>query len=140
MCTDHVNSTPTFSATVYSMPILFFLLFLIFSLDLHYLPYWEMRTDHVNNTPTLLTMVHIIYFYFFLIFPDFLSIFTLITILGNGHRPCTLYFNIINRYTSYLSFLSQLFAHFLIMFAIIPDILIIFTLLTILGNVHRPCK
>ena len=63
MCTDHVNSTPTLSAAVYSMPILFFLLFLIFSLDLHYLPYWEIRTDHVNNTPTLLTMVYIIYVY-----------------------------------------------------------------------------
>ena len=129
MCTDHVNSTPTLSATVYSMPILFFPLFLIFSLNLHYLPYWKMHTDHVNNIPTLLTMVYIIYLYFFRIFSDFRAIFTLITILGNAHRPCQLYLNIINNFTSCLSFFSWFF----------PDFLIVFTLLTILGNAHRPC-
>ena len=130
MRTDHVNSTPTLSATVYSMPILFFLLFLIFSLDLHYLPYWELRTDHVNNTPTLLTMVYIVYLYLFLIFSDFLAIFTWITILRNAHRPCKLYLNIINNFTSCLSLFSWFF----------PDFVAIFILITILGNAHRPCK
>ena len=68
--------------------------------------------------------------HFFLIFPDFLSIFTLITILGNVHRPCTLYLNIINKYTSCLPSFSWLFAEFFIIFAFI----------TILGSAHRPCK
>ena len=58
-----------------------------------------MRTDHVNNTPALLTMFYICLF----IFPNFLTIFTLITILGNAHRPCKLYLNIINKYTWCLS-------------------------------------
>ena len=67
---------------------------------------------------------------FFLIFPDFLSIFTLIAILGNVHRWCTLYLNIINKYTSCLPSLCWLFA----------DFFNIFALITILGSVHRPCK
>ena len=62
-------------------------------------------------------------------FSDFLAIFTLITILGNTHSPCKLYLNIINNFTSCLSFFSWFF----------PDFLIVFTLLTILGNAHRPC-
>ena len=85
-----------------------------------------MCTDHVHNTSTLLTMVYIISLRFF---SDFLAIFTLITILGNAHRPCKLYLNNTNNSTSCLSFFSCFF----------PDFLIIFTSLTILGNAHRPC-
>ena len=89
MCTDHVNTTPTLSITVYIISILFFLFFfLIFWLHLHYLPYLEMCTDHVNSTPILSTIVYIMSVLFFSFFPDFLAIFTLITILGNAHRPC----------------------------------------------------
>ena len=84
-----------------------------------------MRTDHVNCTLTLLTTSHHVSPFF----PDFVAIFTLITILGNAHRPCKLYFNNTNNSTSCLSFFSWFF----------PDFLIIFTLLTILGNAHRPC-
>ena len=87
MRTDHVNTTPTLSITVYIMSILFFSFFsfLIFWLYLHYLPYLEMCTDHVNSTPILSTTVYIMSVLFSLFFPDFL---TMITILGNVHRPC----------------------------------------------------
>ena len=86
--TDHVNTTPTFSITVYIMSILFFLFFfLICWLYLHNLPYFEMCTDHVNSTPILSTTVYIMSV-FFSFFPDFLVIFTSITILENAHRPC----------------------------------------------------
>ena len=85
MRTDHVNTTPTLSTTVYIMSILFFSVFSDFLANLHYLPYLEMCTDHVNSTPILSTTVYIISVLFF---PDFLAIFILITILGNMHRPC----------------------------------------------------
>ena len=62
-------------------------------------------------------------------FSDFSAIFTLIATLGNAHRPCKLYLNMINNSASCLSFFSWFFLIFLI----------IFTLLTILGNAHRPC-
>ena len=67
---------------------------------------------------------------FFPDFSHFLSIFTLITILRNVHRPCTLYVNILNKYTSCLPSFSWLF----------PDFFIIFALITILECVHRPSK
>ena len=63
-------------------------------------------------------------------FPDVLVIYALITILGNVHRPCKQYPNIVGNCLQHAS-------SFLL---IIPDFLIIFTLLTILGNVHRPYK
>ena len=89
MGTDHVNTTPTLSITVYIMSILFFSFFFWFLwLYLHYLPYLEMCTDHVNSTPILSTKVYIMSVLFFSFFPDFLAIFTSITILGNAHRPC----------------------------------------------------
>ena len=112
---------------------------------------------------------------FFLIIPDFLIRFTLLTILGNAHRPCKqytnivdnglhrislffsdffwfsgyiylnyhirkcaqtikLYLNIINNFRSCLSFFSSFF------FLIFSLYLAIFTLITISGNLHRPCK
>ena len=43
-----------------------------------------MCTDHVNCTSTLSTTLHHVSPFF----PDFLIIFTLLTILGNAHRPC----------------------------------------------------
>ena len=45
-----------------------------------------MCTDHVNSTPMLSTTVYIMSILFF--FPDFLAIFTLITIFENAHRLC----------------------------------------------------
>ena len=63
-------------------------------------------------------------------FPDVLVIFALITILGNAHRPCEQYPNIV----------SNCLQHPYSFLPIIPDFLIRFTLLTILGNAHRPCK
>ena len=106
------------------MPLLFFWLFLILLLYLHYLPSKEMRTDHVNNIPTLLTMVYLKCLHFFLICSDFLAILTLITLLGKAHRP-------LNCTSTLLPTLHHVSAFF-------PDFLIIFMLLTILGNAHRP--
>ena len=63
-------------------------------------------------------------------FPDVLVIFALITILGNAHKPCEQYPNIV----------SNCLQHAYSFLLIIPDFLIRFTLLTILGNAHRPCK
>ena len=62
--------------------------------------------------------------------PDVLVIFALITILGNTHRPCEQYPNIV----------SNCPQHAYSFPLIIPYFLIIFTLLTILGNAHRACK
>ena len=129
MHTDHVNNSPTLSIPVYIMPLLFSWFCLIFWLYLCWLPYLEMCTDHVNSTPTLLTTVYMSIL-FLLSFPNFLVIFLVITILGNAHRPCKLYLNIINKYTWCLSSFSWFF----------PDSLIIFALITILGSAHRPCK
>ncbi|KIJ97719.1 hypothetical protein K443DRAFT_79103, partial [Laccaria amethystina LaAM-08-1] len=46
------------------------------------------NNNHVNSTPTLSIMVYIMSILFVSIFPDFLAIFSLITIFGNVHRPC----------------------------------------------------
>ena len=89
-----------------------------------------MCTDHVNSTPILSTMVYIMSFLFFSFFPDFLAIFTSITTLGNVHRPCKQYPNIV---TNSLHHVFSFFPFF-------PDFLAIFTSITILGNAHRPCK
>ena len=87
-----------------------------------------MHIDHLNTTPTLSTTVYIMSILFFLLFsPDFLAIFALITIFGNGHRSCKQYLNIVN---SCVYSVSSLF----------PDFLPIFVLITIFGNVHRSCK
>ena len=130
MCTDHMNSAPTLSTTVFKCLFFcsffppdfvtifalitifgnahrpckhysnivynslhhvyscFLFFFLIFWLYLHYLPYLEVCTDHVNSTPILSTTVYIMSVLFFSFFPDFLAIFTSITILENAHRPC----------------------------------------------------
>ena len=63
-------------------------------------------------------------------FSDVLVIFALITILGNAHRPCEQYPNIVSNHLQHTS-------SFLL---IIPDFQIIFTVPRILGNAHRPCK
>ena len=88
-----------------------------------------MHTDHVKNASTLLKKVYIMSILFLLIFPDFLIIFELNTILGNVHRPCKQYTNIVDNGL-------HLSLHF---FLIFPDFLTIFTLITILGNAHRLC-
>ena len=60
--------------------------------------------------------------YLFLIFPDFLSIFTVITILGNAHRPCKLHLNIINKYTSCLSIFSWPLFYFLLIWLYLQEL------------------
>ena len=108
MCTDHVN-TPTLSIYQSTSCLFFFsLFFLIFWLYLHYLPYLEMCTDHVNSTPILSTSVYIMSVLFLSFFPDFLAIFTSITILGNAHRPCKQLSNI----TTPSLFFSWKFSYF----------------------------
>ena len=86
----------------------FFLFLLIFWLSLHYLPYLKMCTDLVNSTPILSTMVYIMFILFCSFFPDFLAIFTSITILGNVHRPCKQLSNI----TTPSLFFSLFFSYF----------------------------
>ena len=88
-----------------------------------------MRTDHVNTTPTLSITVYIMSIFFSLFFSLFLAIFALLTIFGNVHRPCKQYPNIVN------NSLHHVFSFFLLF----PDFLAIFTSITILGNAHRPC-
>ncbi|KIK07038.1 hypothetical protein K443DRAFT_31707, partial [Laccaria amethystina LaAM-08-1] len=85
--------------------------FQFFWLYLHYLPYLEICTDHVNTTPKMSTI----------------TIFALLTIFGNAHRPCKHYPNIVNNGVHYVS-------------SFFPDFLAIFALITIFGNVHTPCK
>ena len=50
----------------------------------------------IQHYPTLSITVYIISILVFLIFHDFLAIFALITILGNAHRPCKHFPNIVN--------------------------------------------
>ena len=102
------------------------LFFLIFSLYLCYLPFRKCT----QTIPQHYQQLYMMSLLFFQIFPDYLTRFTLLTILGNVHRPCKLYLSILNNSTSCLSFFPEFIA----------DFLIIFTLITILGNAHRPSK
>ena len=89
-----------------------------------------MCTDHVNSTSTLSTTVYTMPLFFLLIFPDFIIIFMFITILGNMHRLCKLYPNIVNNSLQCVYSFSLDFS----------DFLVIFPFIAILGNAHRPCK
>ena len=84
-CKHYSNIVHNSLHHVYSFFLFFFLIFWLY---LHFLPYLEMCTDHVNSTPILSTTVYIMSVLFFSFFPDFMAIFTSITILGNAHRPC----------------------------------------------------
>ena len=64
---------------------------------------------------------------FLLIVPEFLIQFTLLTILGNAHRPCKQYTNLVDNGLHHISLFFS-------------DFVAIFTIITILGNAHRPCK
>ena len=55
-----------------------------------------MRTDHMNSAPTLSTTVSKCLLFFSFFSPDFVTIFALITIFGNAHRPCKHYPNIVH--------------------------------------------
>src|ERR1700749_3466306 len=55
-----------------------------------------MCTDHMNSAPTLSTTVSKCLFFLFFILPDFVTIFALITVFGNAHRPCKHYSNIVD--------------------------------------------
>ena len=57
-----------------------------------------------------------------------MAIFALITILGNAHRPCKHYPNIVNNSIH----------HVYSVFLIFPNFLAIFALITIFRNAHRP--
>ena len=124
MCTDHVHCTSTLAISTHqqNFPYLAFLA-----------PFWSLASS-VSPVTGLWGPCsgrsYIISILLLLIFLHFLIIFASITILGNVHRPCTLYLNISNKYTSCLLSFSWLFA----------DFFIIFALITILGSAHRPCK
>ena len=121
MCTDHVDTTSSLS-TIASI-----LFFLIFWQYLHQLPYWEMCTDHVINPSRLSKKSTSCLVFFFVIFHDLFIIFAWITILGNAHRWCKQYTNIVE---DGLCNATPFFS----------DVLGIFASITILGSVHRPCK
>ena len=132
MRTDHVNTTPTLSTTVYIMSILF----------LPFPPWFSSYVCincHIRKCAQTTWTVHqhcqqqCLSVYSFSLFfpPNFVTIFVLITIFGNAHRPCKHYSNIVH------NSLHHVYSFFLFFFS---DFLVIFALLTIFGNVHRPCK
>ncbi|KIJ94778.1 hypothetical protein K443DRAFT_72344, partial [Laccaria amethystina LaAM-08-1] len=86
MCTDHVNTTPTFSTSVYIM----FLLFFSFLPCKHYSNIFNISYPNIINTFCIMSIL------FVSIFPDFPALFVLITIFGNVHRPCKYHSNIVN--------------------------------------------
>ncbi|KIJ97352.1 hypothetical protein K443DRAFT_105821 [Laccaria amethystina LaAM-08-1] len=101
MCTGHVNTTPTLSTIVHTMFIL---------PRKHYSNI--VNNNHVNTTPKLSTTVYIRFILFFSFSPDFLTIFALLTILGNVHRPCKQHPILQQQSTSCLSFFSPFFLIF----------------------------
>ena len=129
MRTDHVNTTPTLSTTVYIMSILF----LPFS---PWVSSYVCINCHIRKCAQTTSPVHqhcqqqYLRVYSSLFFPDFVTIFVVITIFGNAHRPCEHYSNIVH------NSLHHVYSFFLFF----SDFLAIFALLTIFGNVHRPCK
>ncbi|KIK00359.1 hypothetical protein K443DRAFT_100507 [Laccaria amethystina LaAM-08-1] len=74
-----------------------------------------MHTDYVHPTPTMSTIVNTI-----------------------SIQPCRYYSNIVNN--SYPNIVNNSLHHVYYFFSFFPDFLAIFTLLTIFGNAHRPCK
>ena len=128
MCTDHVNSTPTLLTIVHTMSILFF-----WSYDYIFTNYhiWKCAQTMLTLLQHCQQQSTSCLFFFWLFSPDFLAMFVLIAILGNAHRPCKHYSNIV--YNS----LHHVYPCFLFFFWFF---LAIFALLTIFGNVHRPCK
>ena len=79
-----------------------------------------MCTDHMNSAPSLSTTVSKCLFFLFFILPDFVTIFALITIFGNAHRPCKHYSNIVDNslhhiYSFFLFFFGffWLYLHYL---------------------------
>ncbi|KIJ90236.1 hypothetical protein K443DRAFT_116898, partial [Laccaria amethystina LaAM-08-1] len=91
VCTDHVNSAPTLSTTVYAIFALLTIFGNVHRPCKHYSNI--VSNNHVNSTPTMSTTVYIMSNIFFSFFPDFLAIFSLLTIFGNAHRPCKWYPN-----------------------------------------------
>ena len=95
MCTDHVNTTPTLSTTVYIMSILF-LPFSPWSSSYSYISCHIWKCAQTTWTPTLSTTVSKCLCFCSFFSSDFVTIFVLITIFGNAHRPYKLYSNIVN--------------------------------------------
>ena len=127
MCTDHVINASRLLKESTSCLFFFSLFFLIFLLYLHELPYQEMGTDHVNNTPTLLKMVYVMLFYSFLMFWAYLHQLPY-------QEMCTDHVN------STSTLLTTVYIMSILFFLSFSDFLLIFLLITILGNVHAPCK
>ena len=123
------------------------LFLLIFCLYFYSLPYLEICTDQVNSTSTLSTTIYIMWIFF----PIFLAIFVLITILGNVHRPCIQYSNIVNNSPLFLFFSSNFLdiisyqemctdhqQYSIILFYFFCDFLALFSSITLLISVARP--
>ena len=89
MRTDHVDSTLTLSTTVYTMSILFLLIFPDFLTIFISVTIFGNVHRPCQEYPALSITVSSFFFWFF--FSNFLAIFALITILGNAHRPCQQY-------------------------------------------------
>ena len=96
MRTDHVNTTPTLSITVYIMSILFLPFFPWFSS-------YVCINCHIRKCTQTTWTVHqhcqqqcLSVYSFYLFSPDFVTIFVLITIFGNAHRPCKHYSSIVH--------------------------------------------
>ena len=87
-----------------------------------------MRTDHVDSTPTLSTTVVYFFLCFYLIFWLYLHWLPYL-------EMCTDHVNTIPMLSTTAYIMSILFFSFFF-----PDFLAIFTLTTIFGNAHRPCK
>ena len=124
MCTDHVDSTLTLSTTVYTMPILFLLIFPdVLTIFISITIFGNVHRP-CQEYPTLSITVSSFFFWFFFKFSGYICI--------NYHiRKCTQTMPTVSHIVN-----NSLFFFFLIF----PDFLAIFALITILGNAHRPCK
>ena len=110
MRTDHVNTTPTLSITVYIMSILFFsfisdflAIFALLTIFGNVHRPCKQQPNIVNNS------LHHVCSFFLFFFPNFLARFTPITILGHAHRPCKQLSNITTPSLFFSWFLSYFF-------------------------------
>ena len=111
-------------------------LYFIFLLSLHELPYLEVCTDHVKSTPTSSAQS--------LFFSNFITIFH----VKIQNFPCLAFLAPFWTLASTVSPVPELWGPFsgrsyimsILFLLIFLHFLIIFASITILGNVHRPCK
>ena len=131
MRTDHVNTTPTLSTTVCIMSILFLPFFPWFSSSVCINCHIRKCAQTTWTVYQRCQQQYLSVYSFTLFFPDFVTIFALITIFGNVHRPYKHYSNIVHNSLHHVYFF---FLFFFLFF------LARFALLTIFGNVHRPSQ